>query len=221
MLENSNTSSTYIGFNRTYAIDLYRHIHKHSYPSFHLLGHSGFTIRSYFQYILWLFYLNIFTFLLCFTCIVLPTYIYTDSSDFTVYVMNQYNRTSVIYAPDYCTLHDEQCTVLGMPSNGEENSSNATCLGNTFTASSCCSLHNDAFWTNSSHQNSLTWSKYISDMIDGTVRIAFVSFECYSFTLSRVFLVKVDFFLATIRISLELTILRGFSNVMIWVWPFF
>ncbi|CAF0826530.1 unnamed protein product [Adineta steineri] len=132
---------------------------------------SGFTIRSYFEFIVWLFYLNIFTFILCFTCIIMPTYIYPNSIEFSSYAMNEYNKINDIPIYNYsdqCTLTDPQCESLNIPLSSQDNVSNNSCLDNSYTASSCCSLHTESYFVNSSRDGENDWTEYLIDLIDGT-----------------------------------------------------
>ncbi|CAF3576152.1 unnamed protein product [Rotaria sp. Silwood1] len=132
----------------------------------------GFTIRSYFQFVVWLFYLNIFTFIICFTCIVMPTFIYPNSKDFSTYAMDRYYQTNNIsmhnQSSDQCTLNDPQCKILNEPFLNQINDSNETCLSDSFLASSCCSLHAEAYFVNSSRESESDRAKYLSDLIAGT-----------------------------------------------------
>lgn len=104
-----------------------------------------------------------FTFALSFTCIILPTYIYQDLEDFSSYAMDQYNH---FYGSKQCNLTDPECSILNKPINQSTSDSN-TCLNNPYLASSCCSLHTEAFFINSSSNKD--WTKSLGDVIDGTV----------------------------------------------------
>ncbi|CAF5190738.1 unnamed protein product, partial [Rotaria magnacalcarata] len=133
---------------------------------------NGYTIRSYFQFVVWLFYLNIFTFILCFTCIIMPTLIYPKSTDFSIYAMDQYYQINNISKTNeslgQCTLNDPRCKILNQPFLSQKNESIDTCLNDSFTASSCCSLHTEVFFVNSSREGESDWKKFLSDLIDGT-----------------------------------------------------
>ncbi|CAF4446273.1 unnamed protein product [Rotaria socialis] len=133
---------------------------------------NGYTIRSYFQFVVWLFYLNIFTFILCFTCIIMPTLIYPKPTDFSIYAMDQYYQINNISKSNeslgQCTLNDPRCIILNTPLLSQKNESNDTCLNDSFTAGSCCSLHAEAFFVNSSSEGESDWRKFLSDLIDGT-----------------------------------------------------
>ena len=87
--------------------------------------------------------------------------------------MNQYyeinNISFVNLTAEQCSLTDPQCTAVNVPLYDEVNRRNETCLDDTFTASSCCSLHNNAFLTNSSSLEKNDWRRYLTDLIDGTV----------------------------------------------------
>ena len=61
------------------------------------------------------------------------------------------------------------------------NESNDTCLSDSFTASSCCSLHTESFYVNASHGR--VWTEYLSDLIDGTVSFHFVDFYEFYYNL--------------------------------------
>ncbi len=136
-----------------------------------ILDRYGYTIRSYFEFIIWLLYLNLFTFILCFTCIIMPTYIYPNSEDFSSYAMKEYYRINHIpisnQSSEQCTLTDSQCQALGIPLSNQTDEWNSTCLSDSFTAGSCCSLHTDAFFVNSSREND--WTEFLIDLTDGTV----------------------------------------------------
>ncbi|CAF2615030.1 unnamed protein product [Rotaria sp. Silwood2] len=138
----------------------------------HIEHHHGYTIRSYFQFVVWLFYLNIFTFIICFLCIVLPTFIYPNPKDFSTYAMNQYYQINSIsihnQSTEQCTLNDPQCKILNTPATNKINDSNETCLSDSFLASSCCSLHTEAFFLNSSSESENDQIKFLSDLISGT-----------------------------------------------------
>lgn len=87
--------------------------------------------------------------------------------------MNQYyqsyNQTGYDNkSDDECSLTDPRCDVLNRPFILQINP-NDTCLSNPFTASSCCSLHTQAFFVNSSRDSD--WKKTLSDLISGTVCI--------------------------------------------------
>ncbi|CAF3775744.1 unnamed protein product [Rotaria magnacalcarata] len=125
---------------------------------------NGYTIRSYFQFVVWLFYLNIFTFILCFTCIIMPTLIYPKSTDFSIYAMDQYYQINNISKTNeslgQCTLNDPRCKILNQPFLSQKNESIDTCLNDSFTASSCCSLHTEVFFVNSSREGIIIIRKY-------------------------------------------------------------
>ncbi|CAF1163517.1 unnamed protein product [Rotaria sordida] len=134
--------------------------------------YHGYTIRSYFQFVIWLFYLNIFTFIICFTCIVMPTYIYPNSVDFSIYAMDQYYEINNIpinnQSSEQCTLNDPQCKILDIPFSNQIIDSNETCLNDSFLASRCCSLQTDAVFVNSSRESENDQLKFLSDLIAGT-----------------------------------------------------
>ncbi|CAF3271883.1 unnamed protein product [Rotaria socialis] len=150
--------------------DLPRNIDRFVFTN--ILDRNGYTIRSYFQFVVWLFYLNIFTFILCFTCIIMPTLIYPKPTDFSIYAMDQYYQINNISKSNeslgQCTLNDPRCIILNTPLLSQKNESNDTCLNDSFTAGSCCSLHAEAFFVNSSSEGESDWRKFLSDLIDGT-----------------------------------------------------
>lgn len=129
----------------------------------------GYTIRSYFQFIIWLFYLNIFTFILCFTCIIMPTYIYPNPIDFSTYAMTEYYKLqNQIYneSSSECKLIDPQCRILSTNDNYSDTSE--TCLSNSYRASSCCSLLTQEYFVNSSKEGENDWREFLLDLTDGT-----------------------------------------------------
>ena len=101
------------------------------------------------------------------------TYIYPNSIDFSIDAMNQYNRShnksSFNHSTEICSLSDLQCQVLDLPLTDNNNDWNTTCLNNSFTAASCCSLLNDVFLKNSSHEGENDWREFLIDLTDGTV----------------------------------------------------
>ena len=102
----------------------------------------------------------------------MPTYIYSNSIDFSTYAMNEYNKINNIsfnQSIDQCTLNDPECKILDIPLSNQINDTNDTCLNNLYTASSCCSLHTDNFFLNSSYEAQNNWGKFLIDLIDGTV----------------------------------------------------
>lgn len=107
----------------------------------------------------------------------MPTYIYPNSIDFSSYSMNEYHRTNNItvnnQSTDQCTLIDPQCKVLNIPLSNQINDSNSTCLSNSFTAGSCCSLHTEAFFINSSREGENDKINFLIDLTDGTVSLPF------------------------------------------------
>jgi hypothetical protein len=91
--------------------------------------------------------------------------------DFSSYAMSQYYQTNNIplqnQSSEQCSLTDPECQALNIPLSNQINNSDNTCLSDLFTASSCCSLHTEAFFVNSSDGSD--WRKFLSDLIDGTV----------------------------------------------------
>ncbi|CAF1242481.1 unnamed protein product [Adineta ricciae] len=132
----------------------------------------GFTIRSYFQFIVWLFYLNMFTFLLSFSCIIMPTYIYPNSIEFSSYAMDQYYQTTGSSKDNtsdgICTLSDPRCALLNKPISDNHSDISGTCINNTFTAGSCCSSLTHAYFVNTSSDAENAWTEFLIDLIDGT-----------------------------------------------------
>ena len=151
-----------------------RLIFSHSIYLSHFLDRYGYTIRSYFQFIMWLFYLNIFTFILCFTCIIMPTYIYPDPVNFSTYTMREYYRLQHKTYNDSsseCKLIDPECQILS--SNNYSDGIN-TCLSNSYRASSCCSLLTEERFVNSSQEGERDWKEFLLDLTDGTVKKSYI-----------------------------------------------
>jgi hypothetical protein len=102
----------------------------------------------------------------------MPTYIYPNSIDFSSYAMNQYDRINNItrdnQSSQQCTLTDPQCQTLDIPLSNE---SISTCLSDPYTASSCCSLHTEEFFLNSSHDGTNDWREFLVDLTDGSVSL--------------------------------------------------
>lgn len=103
----------------------------------------------------------------------MPTYIYPNSIDVSIDAMDQYyqkhNRSFFNDSSEFCSLADVQCHVLDLPLTSDIHDWNITCLNNSFTATSCCSLHNNAFLKNSSHEGENDWREFLIDLTDGTV----------------------------------------------------
>jgi len=103
----------------------------------------------------------------------MPTYIYSKPVDFYRYAMDKYYQQHNLplsnQSFEQCSLADPQCQALEIPLTNQENNTNATCLNDPFTASSCCSLHTETFFVDSSHKNENDWTKYLIDFFDGTV----------------------------------------------------
>ena len=102
----------------------------------------------------------------------MPTYIYSNSIDFPTYAMDQYHQMDN-QSSEQCTLSDLACQALALPLSDQEDNLNETCLSNSFTAASCCSLHTEAFFVNSSRESASKWTEFLSDIIDGTVSLKF------------------------------------------------
>ncbi|UJR31263.1 hypothetical protein I4U23_018763 [Adineta vaga] len=102
----------------------------------------------------------------------MPTHIYPNSIEFSSYAMNEYyqnhggSRDNT--SNDICTLSDPQCKLLNKPISDEGSNVYGTCINNTFTASSCCSLHTQSFFVNSSSESENHWTEFMIDLIDGS-----------------------------------------------------
>ncbi len=103
----------------------------------------------------------------------MPTYIYPNSIDFSLYAMKQYYQINNIplnnQSSDQCTLNDLQCKILETPLSDQINDSNSSCLSDSFTASSCCSSITERFFVNSSYEGENNPAEFLLDLTDGTV----------------------------------------------------
>jgi hypothetical protein len=105
----------------------------------------------------------------------MPTYIYSNSIDFSSYAMDQYyhinNITIYNQSSEQCSLSDPQCKALNIPLSTQTSGLNDTCLSDSFTAASCCSLHTEGYFANISSASENSWTAFLSDLIDGTVSL--------------------------------------------------
>jgi hypothetical protein len=103
----------------------------------------------------------------------MPTYIYPNSIDFSSYSMKQYYQINNIslnnQSLNQCTLNDIQCKILEIPLSDQINNSNSSCLSDSFTAGSCCSLLTENFFVNSSYESKNNPTEFLIDLTDGTV----------------------------------------------------
>jgi hypothetical protein len=117
--------------------------------------------------------------------------------------MNQYNHIHNIpiynQSSEYCTLSDKKCKNLSIPLSDHVDDWNDTCLNDSFTAASCCSLHAEGFFVNSSRESEANSIGILSDLIDGTVSLNF-DFYILNILLYRAFLLSIDYLLVIIEI---------------------
>ncbi|CAF1108121.1 unnamed protein product [Didymodactylos carnosus] len=136
----------------------------------------GYTIRSYYQFIVWLFYLNLFTFLLCLIFIILPTYAYRHSENYINYAAKKYNPPANEYFLNYSQALSVQCDISNSSCSDccksvPNNEKSDQCLDHPVSASICCSYATEQSFANSSIDAQRDTWKSILDFIDGTVRI--------------------------------------------------